>query len=424
MGGLKLFLDRMRGGRVVAVVLVTLLTLVLAGGVIATTTPVGCGAANKMNLTLARCATQNTGLHLLSPTPTPRPFPSAKGGYTPPTVTPPSLFPPTSATVTTYPPLGPPVTYYPPNGGGASGFPPQEPFYGPGSSGGAAPALACKLPVFAGPPGSGGFISFPQGSFTSDPRSAVVLPSPGAPQFPQGGPGGPGGNGMAYDHQHSRWVPVRPDQVAPDGLHYAYASTTSIYVVDPSNNSEVDLGRGHARYVLRVLNDTVYATIQGAPGLWSVPFSGTPRQVTTVGYWQAAAAYAAFGTETSAVPQGATVKLVKLDLASGAVSDWFSLDTVSSSVIGFDSSADPIVQSYFPNGQWVIWVTKSPTNRVPIMNSMEGLYVQSGPYADSHGTWFPVYLQYAQSQGFVLYVAGSGLYWMASIGGSPAGVCL
>jgi len=37
--------------------------------------------------------------------------------------------------------------------------------------------LSCTLPVFAGPPGSGGFITFPSGSFTPDPKSGVTLPS-------------------------------------------------------------------------------------------------------------------------------------------------------------------------------------------------------------------------------------------------------
>ncbi len=48
------------------------------------------------------------------------------------------------------------------------------------------------------------------------------------------------------------------------------------------------------------------------------------------------------------------------------------------------------------------------------------------PIADKNGVWFPVYgnFQYGQSTpGFVLYVAGSGLYWMSSLGAQLAGGC-
>jgi len=46
-----------RGGRAAAAVLVSVLTLALVGGVILTTTTVGCGPAQKLGLrgTLSRC---------------------------------------------------------------------------------------------------------------------------------------------------------------------------------------------------------------------------------------------------------------------------------------------------------------------------------------------------------------------------------
>lgn len=77
-----------------------------------------------------------------------------------------------------------------------------------------------------------------------------------------------------------------------------------------------------------------------AQGFYVVPF-GAVKQLTTIGYWQAASATAAFGTETSAAPPGPTIKMIKLDIASGATSDWFSPDGVTLSVMGLDVHGNP-----------------------------------------------------------------------------------
>jgi hypothetical protein len=237
------------------------------------------------------------------------------------------------------------------------------------------------------------------------------------------GPGGYG-YGMAWDSKHSRWLPVRLDWVAPDGNHYAYPSTNSVYLVDVSTNTQVELGAGHAWSVVRVFNDSVYATIPNTPGFWVLPFSGTPRQVTAQGYWQAATQAAAYGMLISAVPQGAPSKIVKLDISSGAVTDWFTRDGANSSIFGFDLKGNPLILSSYTNG-WALWLTKSPTDAKVIANSYQGFWTQGPPTADGNGIWIPGYYnQYGQTgAGVVLYVAGSGLYWMASIGGQLAGGC-
>jgi hypothetical protein len=295
--------------------------------------------------------------------------------------------------------------------------------------------------MYAGPPGSGGFVVLPEGNFVADPRSAVALPSTSAgspspaPNYsgsgyaPGPGYGGPGygfGYGMAWDPKHSRWLPVKLEMVAPDGNHYAYPSTNSIYLVDASTNTQVEIGPGHAWLVLRVLNDRVYATIPNTPGFWVVPFTGAPRQVTALGYWQAATATAAYGTLTSAVPQGAATKLSKLDIASAAVTDWFTREGANSSVYGFDLQGNPIVYAQYTNG-WAMWLTKSPTQATVVANNFQNFGPQGAPMADGNGIWFPAYYsqQYPNfnGSGVILYVAGSGLYWMSSVGGQLAGGC-
>jgi hypothetical protein len=418
-----------------AVAAVTVLTIVLIGGVLATTTSLGCGGADRLNLSLPRCEAVNTAVRLQASPSAPgakgHPFPPAVPPATapyPPNQNPGSSYPPNDYPGSSYPPNNYPGSSYPPNSNSASAYPPQDPFIGTASPG-YPPALSlnCRLPIFAGPPGSGGFIQFPQGNFTADPRSAVALPSPSPGTSPPPGPGGPGpgyGYGMAYDMAHSRWLPVRQEWVAPDGLHYAYPYNTSIYLVDTSNNTQVEVASGHAWNLLRVLDDRLFATIPNAPGLWMVPFSGSAKQITAVGYWQAASATAAFGTQTSAVPQGAQQNLIKVDVSTGATSDWFAMDGASANVLAIDSHGNPIVQGYFRDGQWVVWLTTGTSNPIVIANSGENLYLQGGALGDVHGVWFPASFQYSGSQGMVLYVQGSGLYWMGGVAGQPAGPCI
>jgi len=402
--------------RVLAAVLVTVLTLLLIGGVVATTTSLACGPVNQLKLKLARCADANNVAALQSPTaksqsptPTPSAYPTA------------SVLPsdyPQVSTLPTDPPL--PIPPAPMPASAAWG---QNPFYPGGSQMPFATGLNCSLPVYVGPAGSGGFLTMPGYRFVADPRSAVALPSPPVAPSPPPGPGYAQPTfGMAYDRAHSRWLPVNPSLVAPDGSHYAYPSSDAIYLVTVSTNTQVELGQGHAWSVLRVLNDRVFATIPNTPGFWVVPFSGTPQQLATAGYWQAASAVAAYGTATSAVPQGTTQKLLKLDIATGRATDWFSDGGASVVVLGFDRSGNPVIQANYGNG-WAIALITSATSVVAITDSTQGLYSQGAAAADSHGIWFSFYSQSANSQGLALFVRGSGLYWMANLGAQLAGGC-
>lgn len=399
--------------RWLAAIVVTALTLVLVGAVIATTTSVACGPANKLGLKLSRCTANIPTAAELTPTPTPTIY------YRP--------------TPTYYPTAVPQTpTPLPPAPTPASAAEPQDPFYPGGSQMPFAASLHCSLPVYVGPPGSGGFVTLPGGTFVADPRSAVALPSPSpgaSSPAPAQGPGYGYGQpyyGMTYDRQHSRWLPVGVTWASPDGNHYAYPSTNGIYLVTAATNTQVELGQGHSWIPLRVLNDRILATIPNAPGFWVVPFAGDPVQVIATGYWQAASATAAYGTSTSAVPAGALKKLMKLDIATGKVSDWFSDDGTGLTVVGFDAAGDPFIQTYYYGnniGSWVLWLTTGPSKATVIANSSEGMnYLPQGlMVSDSHGVWMVG--GSGGNNGLILYARGSGLYWMATVGAQLAGGC-
>jgi hypothetical protein len=298
-------------------------------------------------------------------------------------------------------------------------------------------AIDCRLPVYAGQPGSGGFVVFPGSTFIADPGSAVALPSPspGSTPVPQGGPGygpGYGSPGLSYDRAYKKWLPVPSNWVSPDGNHYAYISD-GIYAVNVADGKQIELREGRTWTIVGVQNIGVYAGDQSVGGLWLFPFSGTPRQITTGGYWQAATSTAAYGTPTSAVPQGASSGILRLDLATGKSSEWFARPDTQSSVTGFDQKGEPIINVRFLNGTGSeIWIVTGANSGSPISGFVTsytsyGFNSWSTPIADSHGIWFAgnysVPYNNGSASGLALYVPGSGFYWMSGISGQLAGGC-
>lgn len=402
---------------------ISVLSLALIGGAVLLTTPLRCGPGRALGLS-SGCI--NVGVVARKPTPTPSPYGNpASGPY--PTYSNPASGPYPNPASGSFPP-----TAYPASGS-------YPPFYPPATNaaGGNVPtrSLDCRLPVYAGPPGSGGFIVFPGGSFIADPTSSVTTPSPTPTPAPQQGPGyGYSNPGLSYDRAFSRWVPVPASWVSPDGSRYAYTAADGVYVVNVASGTQTELGEGHSWYIVTVQNQGVYAANPGIAGLWLLPFSGTPHQITAAGYWQAGTSSAAFGTITSAVPSGASNSIVRLDLKSGATSDWFGRPGTISSVTGFDGKGNPILSVNYINGSGnEIWIATSPTTASPIAGIQFTPYNSGGfnangtPIADSHGIWFAGNFNSAyggpSATGVALYVPGSGFYWMSNIGGQLAGAC-
>lgn len=411
-------LQSIRSRQTVAAIVITALTLVVVGGLILSTTSVGCGPANKLGLKgLSHCKVSGQLAGNQGPNGSPGPTSAPTGSYTAPSsepFTPPASEPAppdTSPATPAFPPFSTPVS-----GSGGLVIPGR--------------ALSCRLPVYVGPPGSGGFIAFPGGNFVADPTSAVTLPSPspgGSTPAPVGPGYGYGYPGLSYDHAYSRWLPVPYTWVSPDGSRYAHTSSDSIYVENVAAGASIELGQGHLWSVTGVSDQAVYASLFNQAGLWQLPFSGPAKQIATTGFWVAASTSAAYGSATSAVPQGVTNTILRLDLKSGAITDWFTRQGAQSSVFGLDAHGNPLINvNYFNQGYSEMWNTTGPGTASPIFSSDEHLFASGSPIADSHGVWFGINysVPYQNStQGIALYVAGSGLYWMSSYGTQLAGPC-
>jgi hypothetical protein len=150
-----------------------------------------------------------------------------------------------------------------------------------------------KLPVSNGQPASGGFVTFPQGTFTADPASAVKADNV---------------YGLSFDRAVAKWVPVPRSWVSPDGARYAYWEwqTRSMQAVAIAAGAESTLGpkpNGAASAArlntdagwtpIEALDSGIYAVPSGgyqsnSPGLYMFPWSGAgERQVSGSGFWHA-----------------------------------------------------------------------------------------------------------------------------------------
>jgi hypothetical protein len=248
----------------------------------------------------------------------------------------------------------------------------------------------------------------------------VPSPSPGAASpLPQYGYGYQGWFGTTYDQAYSRWLPVPYRWVSPDGAHYAYpGQPDGIYIQNVATGTQVEVGEGKSWQVLDVDAAGVYAVSGPTGGLWRLPFSGAVTQITSTGYWQGLSSSGfAYGTATSAVPNGASNTILQLNLATGATIEYFTAYSRQSSVSGFDASGNPII---YVQGQpgIQIWIGTGPGRATPIADtSTSNFYPNGQPVADRHGIWL------AGGNGIALSVPGGGWYLMSGIGGQLAGGC-
>lgn len=434
MAPLVVALMQSRGSRlVVATGLVTAMTLVVVGVVLVAATPIGCGPATALGLkTISGRCGEPVSTRTFKPTPSPAPGASPAPSQSPT----PSAVPTSSPAASAMPPdNGPASSAYPPY------FPPTS-----DSAGNLVPALGlrCSLPVYiptgtlAPSPGAAGFLVFPGGTFITDPASNIS-PLPTSSPNPAS-PSPVGWEGLtpplSYDRAFSKWLPVPASWVSPDGSRYAYPTANAIYVQNVPSNTHLVLGEGQAWSIVAVLEEGVYASAPDAAGLWWLPYSGSPRQISARGYWEAATAEAAYGTEDRVDPLGApNTGIIKLDQLTGAISRWFARANSQDIVVGLDRQGHPIVQVYFGAYGQEIWMTTGPSTGIPMGRS--GVWYQTGwldnqevPVSDSHGIWFAAAVPDAsmlpsgsQNAGTFLFVPGSGTYGMSKRGVRVLGPC-
>lgn len=254
---------------------------------------------------------------------------------------------------------------------------------------------ACSLP-FTDLAQTTGFIRFPGGDLVADPR------------VHQGG-----SDTRTYDWAQSRWLPVSPDLISPDGSKYVYSET----IPNPASQGlggppplgskihVVDIATG-ADTVIYQTTDVLGATWFGADGIYlaqSVALADTP---TAFHLWRLAPSspspvellggasvgpgdfrFAGGNFWIMAVnqtdPKGPKT-LLRFDLSTGGETTWYEQTTAFAQFLGVDADGTPVVSMWSA-------VNDDPgkTYLVPAPGSLQLLsqvgFVQMS--VDSYGLW-------------------------------------
>jgi hypothetical protein len=289
--------------------------------------------------------------------------------------------------------------------------------------------LSCRLPVAAA--NDAGWVTFPAGTFQSDPKAKVSLPH--GSSFPLS---------RSYDKAFERWLPVARDDISPDGKHYAYADVPA---VDNSPVHVVDLpsGSNHAFnpgtpptdgswIVIDYETEGVYLAVQPngpAPptGLWLLdPSTSAVNKVTAAIQAQYISSGAAWSTAEPLTGHdaGPGSRLLRTDLKTAAMGSWYKRTDAEFTVAGADGSGHPILQVWKYQSPQLLLITAA--NSATILLPAPGSAVPSlgnviHPVADTHGIWF------GDTGGSIsLYTPATGVKKMAQVGSgevTAAGGC-
>jgi hypothetical protein len=241
----------------------------------------------------------------------------------------------------------------------------------------------------------GGFITFPGGNYVYDPASEVFLP----------GYKPPSRHGLTYDMALRRWLPVHRESVTPDGLRWVLPTqpvpgtwSKSIVVVERDGSTRT-LGMPDPGFfsILSAEAEGIY--VNRWPGLLLIGWNGSSRWITHAGYWQAIRGGDAFGTAKPLGESGVTYPILRLDLETGDAVEVFARQGTSTTVAGFGSGGEVVVEARTETTDEVWLVGASQT----LLMSNTSLFSVNNALSDRHGSWI------ATTKGLYLYTASAGL---------------
>ena len=321
-------------------------------------------------------------------------------------------------------------------------------------------SFSCRLPVvrssYLGSSPftySGGFITFPAGTFAADPTGKVNISPQGGMVVTDASPKLYNGplqfGGPFYDRAEKRWLPAAVSQVSPDGAFYAYGSFDPqhgdpgrIHIVNVSTATEkvfaasaptVDQGFTVAEFSSAGIY-LVATQVQRAPaGAWLMnPLTGEIRALTQVaGVLAIRNGYAWIRRVDPRDPSPPVTgkgtpsdSVVQVDLASGAQTIWFYRPGSLVELQGFDSGGRPVVAVFDPSASTIRFESRlidGPGSPGSILSEVDQTL------SDVLGVGNRLWL--SRSTGMYLYTADRGLQKVfesnpANEGTTPIGACL
>jgi hypothetical protein len=316
------------------------------------------------------------------------------------------------------------------------------------------PFVAADQRIYETGEGTPGFLKLPDGTFRADPTGSLNQTASGQ-YFVGASPALPGTfftPQRSWDAAATRWVPVQPEQVSPDGMSYVYQAGPEIHLVTVATGTDQVIYRQPSGFppinwagprLLNFVAGGVYFSVnatyggQGGSvisvpadqvGVWRIDPAGGPAirvvNVSVDGLIAPdATALWAIADDNASSP---TATLMRYDLQSGQTDRWFSVPNSGMDLLGFDPIGYPIVWTYDYAGGLKIWRLPAPNAAAAIDSETYGGYVpfyagnnlEFGPLVtDQHGVWF------GSVKGVFLY-GQSGLDKVAEATGIPVGQCV
>ena len=303
-------------------------------------------------------------------------------------------------------------------------------------------ALACKLPAMSAidlargdNPAAGGFVTFPGGQFTPNPRATAS--GAGRPVYDAAI-----GDWLPKPSSGDLWHSVDLHLLAPDGLKYVYETerpgppnpngpngpplSLAVHVVDVRTAADhvVFESRSPLLDVVGYSPPTIFMTPicfecgAGGSSLWALDErTGSVRKISDLSsYWSIAngAAWGGVTTTSSAMD-----RFVRID-TDGTVTTWMKLPGAYLRLVALGLDGIPLVQASIANAEAVWRVPEPEKGQEAFTVSPGGL---SGAFPDQYGTWIGG-AQSGDSAGIFLYTTGGGLRKMSDFPGVPLGACL
>jgi hypothetical protein len=294
------------------------------------------------------------------------------------------------------------------------------------------PLLSCRLP-YATDAGNG-FITFPGGQWSSDPGGAMH--KDGSYEITDTSPSLRGisvfwSGTSAFDSAINRWLPVRREQVSPDGHAYSYLEEQDdsqgrffrLHRVTVPDGNDAVLYSGRTDTVLGWNSQGIVLTSTPGEGLGSPltvvdPGTGASRQLPGTRGFEVLAGTVAWADDGYVMPG----HIFREDLATGTIETWLDFSSQGSlNLIGLDGSGHPIVEAEHwtgtpqasPLGPAQAYVFATPNTAVPLGMIPRG----DMGLTDRHGTWL------ATTDGLYLLDNQDRLWKVSDLGGNTAGPC-
>jgi hypothetical protein len=236
----------------------------------------------------------------------------------------------------------------------------------------------------------------------------------------------------SYDSAIDRWLPVRREQLSPDGRAYAYLEEQDVFSqgrffhlhrATLPDGTDTVLFSGRTDAILGWNSEGIILTSTPGEGLGGPltlvdPTTGNSRQLSGTRGFELLDGTVAWTDDGYVMP----AHIYREDLATGTVETWLDFSAQGSlEFMGQDVSGHPIITAEHwtgapqasPLGQLQTYVLTTPSTLVPIG------FIPRGDIGltDSLGTWF------GASDGLYFLDAQDQVWKVSDLGGNAAGPC-